>query len=52
MDSGARNIDRILTHTLLPELSAELLERMASEKAFSKVHVGIGEGGSFVYKIE
>lgn len=29
VDSGARNVDRILTGSLLPEMSAEFLFRMA-----------------------
>jgi type VI secretion system protein VasG len=51
VDSGARNIDHILTHTLLPEISAEVLERMADGKEFHGVHVSIdSESGSFNYK--
>ena len=49
VDSGARNIDHILTHTLLPELAAEVLERMARQETFSEVHVALGPGGGFVY---
>jgi type VI secretion system protein VasG len=49
VDSGARNIDHILTHTLLPELAAEVLERMARQETFGGVHVGLGPGGGFVY---
>ena len=37
--TGARTIDNILTHTLLPELSARVLERMASESPFWSVRV-------------
>ena len=51
VDSGARNIDHILTHTLLPEVSAELLERMAEGREFYGVHVSVDEpSGSFGYK--
>ena len=51
VDSGARNIDHILTHTLLPEISAEVLERMASAKEFHGVHVSIdAASGAFLYK--
>jgi len=51
VDSGARNIDHILTHTLLPEVSAEVLERMADGREFHGVHVSVDEpSGSFVYK--
>ena len=51
VDSGARNIDHILTHTLLPEVSAEILERMAAGDEFHGVHVSIdSNSGAFEYK--
>jgi type VI secretion system protein VasG len=51
VDSGARNIDHILTHTLLPEISAEILERMADGKEFHGVHVSVDStSGAFDYK--
>jgi type VI secretion system protein VasG len=46
--SGAREIDRILTQTLLPELSTRILERMAKGTAFSNIHVSVDATGSFV----
>ena len=49
-DSGARKVDHILTHTLLPELSTRVLERMAEGEEFSAVHVSLGEGGGFAYE--
>lgn len=51
VESGARNVDHILTRTLLPELSSEFLSRMASEQNISRVHVGVGEGGKFRYEV-
>jgi type VI secretion system protein VasG len=51
VESGARNVDHILTRTLLPEISGELLSRLASGQAFSKVHVSIGDRGKFEYEI-
>ncbi len=45
VDSGARNVDHILTDTLLPELSREILERMAEEIQIDTVHVRIGADG-------
>jgi type VI secretion system protein VasG len=51
VDSGARNIDHILTHTLLPEISAEVLTRMVSGEEFHGVHVSVdSHSGSFEYK--
>jgi len=49
VESGARNVDNILTNTLLPEISRQLLGRMATGEPMERIHVGIGEDGSFVY---
>lgn len=49
VDSGARNIDHILTQTLLPELSEKILERMATESPFWSVRIGIDDAGGFLY---
>jgi type VI secretion system protein VasG len=51
VDSGARNVDHILTQTLLPDLSGALLERMAAGEGFSKVHVGLDDAGGFRYRV-
>jgi type VI secretion system protein VasG len=51
VDSGARNVYNILTGTLLPEMSGEVLSRMASGEGIKKVHVTVGEGEKFVYDI-
>lgn len=51
VESGARNIDHILTRTLLPELSSEFLARMASGEPISKVHVSVDSAGAFAYQI-
>lgn len=49
VESGARNIDHILTQTLLPELSERVLDRMASESPFWSVRVGVDHSGGFEY---
>jgi len=51
VDSGARNVDHILTRTLLPELSKEFLGRMAAGGAVSKVHLSVNGAGNFQYEI-
>ncbi|MEQ8768308.1 MAG: type VI secretion system ATPase TssH [Planctomycetota bacterium] len=51
-DSGARKIDQILTHTLLPMISTEFLSRMARGEAFSRVQIGVGDDGDFRFQIE
>ena len=46
VESGARNVDHILTRTLLPEISREFLARMAEGQAITKVHVSVDGDGS------
>ena len=48
VESGARMVDAILSHTLLPEISSELLSRMMEGKVLTRVHVGVQDGG-FTY---
>ncbi len=52
VESGARNVDHILTRSLLPEISRELLSRMAGGMTISRVHVSINATGAFEYAIE
>ena len=47
-ESGARNIDHILTQTLLPELSGQILERMARGEEFERVHISVDAMGRFL----
>jgi type VI secretion system protein VasG len=49
VESGARNVDNILTNTLLPEISRQILSRMAERQTLAPIHVSLGEGGAFVY---
>jgi type VI secretion system protein VasG len=51
VESGARNVDHILTRSLLPEMSGEFLSRMATGAAVSRVHVSVADGGGFQYDI-
>jgi type VI secretion system protein VasG len=46
-ESGARAVDNILTHSLLPAISAELLGRMARGEDFKKVDVSVDDAGGF-----
>ena len=52
VESGARNVDHILTGTLLPRISRELLTRMAEGRAVGRVHVGVDGQGEFSYGFE
>jgi type VI secretion system protein VasG len=49
VESGARNVDNILTNTLLPEVSRLLLESMASGTKPARIAVGVGDSGAFTY---
>ncbi len=49
VDSGARNVLNILTGSLLPEMSGEVLSRMASGDGIKKIHVSVGENENFAY---
>jgi type VI secretion system protein VasG len=51
VESGARNVDHILTRTLLPEMSGEFLARMGAGLGISSVAVSVVEGGQFGYQI-
>jgi type VI secretion system protein VasG len=51
VDSGARNVYNILTGTMLPDMSGEVLSRMASGEGIKKVHVAVDAGENFVYQI-
>jgi len=51
VESGARNVDHILTNTLLPDMSNELLSRMAKAEQFKEVKVTLdGQGFKFSIK--
>jgi type VI secretion system protein VasG len=50
VESGARNVDNILTNTLLPDISRQLLSRMAANEPMERIHVGIGADGAFEYR--
>ncbi|MGA7342387.1 MAG: type VI secretion system ATPase TssH [Terracidiphilus sp.] len=50
VESGARNVDNILSNTMLPEISRQVLTRMAEESPLERVRVGVGSDGSFTYE--
>jgi type VI secretion system protein VasG len=49
VESGARNVDNILTNTLLPEISRRILTGLAEHQRFNSIRVNIGENGAFEY---
>ncbi|WP_405402633.1 type VI secretion system ATPase TssH [Paracoccus sp. Ld10] len=44
-DSGGRMIDNIITNSILPDLSRQVLGRMVSGEAMSDVAIRVGDGG-------
>jgi type VI secretion system protein VasG len=49
VESGARNVDNILTNTMLPEISRQILARIAAGEKMSAIQVGVGADSNFVY---
>jgi len=52
VESGARNIENILNRTLLPELSAQILGRLAEGGEITRVNVGLTGDGGFTYALD
>jgi type VI secretion system protein VasG len=50
-ESGARAVDHILTHSLLPQMSTEVLTRMAEGEPFSRIEVKPNESGEFDFSV-
>jgi type VI secretion system protein VasG len=50
-ESGARAVDRILTHSLLPQISSRLLARMAAGQPFERIEVGLDPQGEFTFQL-
>jgi type VI secretion system protein VasG len=51
VDSGARNIDNILSQTLMPELAQRVLERMAQDTPIERLAIELGSDGDFAYRL-
>ena len=49
VESGARNVDNILSNTMLPEISRQVLARMAEETPTEQVRIGVSSEGRFTY---
>ena len=47
VESGARNIDHIITQSLLPELAAEVLAKIAASERFNQVTLGVDNRTGF-----
>jgi type VI secretion system protein VasG len=51
VDSGARNIDNILSGSLLPEVAGEVLERMSRSEPVQEINASVGADGRFAYAL-
>jgi type VI secretion system protein VasG len=49
VESGARNVDNILTNTLLPDISKQLLGRIAAGEKLGNIHISVGPDSAFTY---
>jgi type VI secretion system protein VasG len=52
VESGARNVDNILTNTLLPDISKQVLSRMAEGTKLRAIHVSVSADGNFTYEFK
>jgi type VI secretion system protein VasG len=49
VESGARNVDNILTNTLLPDISRYVLTKMAERQKLESINVGVSPESTFMY---
>jgi type VI secretion system protein VasG len=47
VETGARNIDYIMTGSIMPRMSQEILTRMGEGEMPAEVNLGLDEDGSF-----
>ncbi len=50
-DTGARNIEHILSKSLLPELATRCLTRLGEGQTINAIHIGADDDGTFNYAI-
>jgi ATP-dependent Clp protease ATP-binding subunit ClpA len=51
VESGARNIDHIITQSVLPAIASEVLAKIAASERFNQVILGTDEHGGFTVKL-
>ena len=49
VESGARNIDHIINHNIIPQISNYLLQNLSHEKNYDSLMIHVNEQGSFEY---
>ncbi|MFJ4293267.1 type VI secretion system ATPase TssH [Cupriavidus sp. NPDC089707] len=50
VDSGARNVDHILTQSVLPELARRVLEQLSVSEPFGGVHLSLDASGGVAFR--
>jgi type VI secretion system protein VasG len=50
-ESGARNVENVISRGMLPEISARFLEKMANGETFRKVQLSMDTEGAFNYTL-
>ncbi|AQV98979.1 ClpV1 family T6SS ATPase [Cupriavidus necator] len=50
VDSGARNVDHILTQSVLPELARRVLEQLSIAEPFGGVHLALDDSGGVAFR--
>jgi type VI secretion system protein VasG len=51
-DTGARNVENVISRSILPELASQSLSRMAEGDTIQAVHIGLDEKGQgFTYQL-
>ena len=51
LESGARTVDAILTHTMLPQVSQKYLTTLVDGQTIERVHIGV-DGSDFTYNFQ
>ena len=51
VDTGARNIENIVSKTLLPSLATECLTKISNDEEISHIHINVSDDGEFSYNI-
>lgn len=52
VDTGVRNVDHVLSRSLLPDISTKFLTALVNGKGMKKIHVDVNEVGRFEYQVE
>ncbi|WP_419811120.1 type VI secretion system ATPase TssH [Bacterioplanoides sp.] len=50
-DTGARNVENVISRSILPSLASQCLEAMASGQEISEIHMNLDKSGEFTFQI-